>query len=298
MCALSKLAHVVKTVFFLSFYLFKSASMKSFLSTKASAYPLSISSSAAGYDAVLSYPGAPESGGLAGFPAVQRFASERAGGLPANTYPSGFADAHPTHTQGQAGSVLQMMFKAGGQKFPKPADHKFTAKSALAATQAPAHGAYAKATGQPAKSGVTVGDIGSYGAIKHLEQKGDQLTGDHQPSGAAIKEAIRLKLHAALNQALTRSMAQNAYKKAITVVVTDEWHKAYSRTYGGRNTPAQIAQDAKDLKMAAEKDWELTVPGLQKEGLDKKEIAQVWLALEEARAAFFKTGQPQFISLG
>ncbi len=43
-------------------------------------------------------------------------------------------------------------------------------------------------------------------------------------------------------------MANNAYKKAITIVMDGRlWHKAESRTYGGRNTKAQIMEDAKGI---------------------------------------------------
>ncbi|WP_353130016.1 eCIS core domain-containing protein [Parapedobacter pyrenivorans] len=186
------------------------------------------------------------------------------------------------------------MFSVGGISFQNPINFGFTSTSALNATKPLAHGTWGQLTGQKANSGVSIGDYGSYGGIQYLEQTGDGLTGDHQPSGAAIKEAIRLELHRSLNQVLTRGMARIAYQKAITVVVTEVWHRASSRTYGGRNTPNQISDDAKDLMQAAISDWEKTVPHLQSEGFSNQEISDIWDGLNELREEFFKTGDPQF----
>ena len=130
--------------------------------------------------------------------------------------------------------------------------------------------------------------------MQYLEKTGDGLTGDHQPSGAAIKEAIRLKLHSSLNQVLTRQMASNAYKKAITIVMTDKWHKAQSRTYGGRNTSTQISDDAQDLVQAAISDWQRTVPELKKHFTDQ-EIQNIWDGLNDLRKDFFATGDAQYM---
>lgn len=147
--------------------------------------------------------------------------------------------------------------------------------------------------GRAANTGVAVGDVASYSVVQHLEQTGDGLTGDHQPSGAAIKEAIRQKLHTALKRPLTRSMARNAYKKAITVVVEDIWHRKFSRTYGGRNSRAQIAQDAADLSTASVEDFKLLVPELESNGYTDQEIQEIWDDLCQAREQFFQTGDAQ-----
>lgn len=200
-----------------------------------------------------------------------------------------------SYAQGQG--IVQCMFSVGAQKFDKPKGHEFTLSSALNATQPIPRGSAQTDTGRGANSGVEVGQVGSYGYVQYLEQTGDGLTGDHQPSGAAVKEAIREMLHTALNKPLTRSMARNAYKKAITIVMTDVWHKLYSRTYGGRNTKAQIIADSQDLMSAAMEDWKTTVPGLKKEGFSDLEIESVWKDLCAAREDFFKTGDAQAGSL-
>lgn len=186
-------------------------------------------------------------------------------------------------------------FQAGTMHFTMPQGGVFSAQSALNATQ-PYANTMATLTGHPASFGVNVGDVGSYKAIQHLEKTGDQLTGDHQPSGAAIKEAIRQALHGAMTTMLTRSQANYAYQKAITVVMTDAWHKAQSRTYGGRNSKAQINQDAADLMTAAMEDWKQTVPELEKT-LTQQQIQAIWANLEKTRLAFYGTGNPQLALL-
>lgn len=194
----------------------------------------------------------------------------------------------------QVSSPSTPMFSVGGISFQNPVNFGFTSTSALNATKPMPHGGWGVLTGQPANSGVSVGDYGSYGGVQYLEKTGDGLTGDHQPSGAAIKEAIRIELHNSLKQVLTRGMARNAYKKAITIVVTDVWHKASSRTYGGRNNPSQISNDAADLVNAAISDWQLTVPHLKSEGFTDQEITDIWEGMNEQREEFFKTGDGQY----
>lgn len=185
-------------------------------------------------------------------------------------------------------------FTFNGISFTSPTDYTFTATSALNATKPIPYGGWSTITGGSRNSGVSIGDYGSYGGVQYLEKTGDGLTGDHQPSGAAIKEAIRLKLHSSLNQVLTRQMASNAYKKAITIVMTDKWHKAQSRTYGGRNTSTQISDDAQDLVQAAISDWQLTVPELKKHFTDQ-EIQNIWDGLNDLRKDFFATGDAQYM---
>ena len=171
--------------------------------------------------------------------------------------------------------------------------YSFSTASAIAATQPLGYGAASSLTSRTAASGVAEGDVASYGLVQYLEQVGDGLTGDHQPSGAAIKEAIRQELHNALPYCLTRLQAQNAYKRAITVVVTSVWHKASSKTYSGRNTKARILLDAADLFQAAVKDFEALAPDLKQKGWSNNEIQELWDDLENARQDFYATGRMQ-----
>jgi hypothetical protein len=177
-----------------------------------------------------------------------------------------------------AGNVYQLMFSQSAAK---------------KMIEAPPRGSSKAISGRDAESGVEIGDIASYHIIQYLEKSGDGLTGDHQPSGAAVKEAIRIQLHSVLPHVLTREQARNAYNKAITIVMTDIWHKSSSRTYGGRNTSAQISTDASDLAQAAKEDWKPTVIELYAQGFTTKEIDDYWDKLEAARSRFYSTGNSQ-----
>ena len=156
-----------------------------------------------------------------------------------------------------------------------------------------ARGEASSLTSRTGKSGVEEGEVGSYKVVQYLEKIGDGLTGDHQPSGAAVKEALREALHLAKQGPLTRGNAANAYKRAITVVVDQAWHLASSRTYGGRNTPAQINQDARDLYRAALEDFKELQQYWKDQGRNEDDILEVWKELDDARQKFFATGEMQ-----
>jgi len=177
-------------------------------------------------------------------------------------------------------------------KVHNPQNYKFTTKSALNAIEPISRGEAQQKTGRGARTGVRVGHVGSYGYVQYLEKTGDRLTGDHQPSGAAVKESIRISLHKQLPKPLTRERARNAYRKAITIVMPESWHRLYSRTYGGRNTKTQIEVDAQDLATASVEDWKKTVPELEKK-FSPEQIQKIWEHLCKSRESFFKTGNAQ-----
>jgi hypothetical protein len=148
-------------------------------------------------------------------------------------------------------------------------------------------------TSHKADSGVGEGDVASYAVVQYLEKVGDGLTGDHQPSGAAVKEALRQALHLSKQGPLTRGNARNAYKRAITIVVTEAWHLAKSRTFGGRNNPQQIQKDAANLYQAAVQDFNVLAKSWSLAGWTDVEIANMWQELHNARQQFFDTGEMQ-----
>jgi hypothetical protein len=82
--------------------------------------------------------------------------------------------------------------------------------------------------------------------------KGDALTGDHIPSRAALVADAEARL----GRKLTPSELREIRDKGVTVALGEGSHVAHSRTYGGRNTAAQIAEDAKDLSRAFGRDTE------------------------------------------
>jgi hypothetical protein len=94
--------------------------------------------------------------------------------------------------------------------------------------------------------------------------KGDDLTGDHIPSNAALVKAQETKL----GRRLTSREKNQIKNKGVTVVLTEGNHKDLSRTFGGRNTKTQIAGDAADLGKAFSQDAEAIFQGL----IVKKEL--------------------------
>jgi hypothetical protein len=174
-----------------------------------------------------------------------------------------------------------------------PSDFEFTTHAADTVTKPLSTTDFPKLTGRTKDSGVEIGDIASYKVVQWLEKVGDDLTGDHQPSGAAIKEALRIQLHKAKTNVLTRTQLTNAYARAVTIVMTDAWHKKFSRTYGGRNTKKQIQDDAVDLSQAAAKDWDKTYPELFSIGFSDSEVSKIENNFISARKRFFKTGEAQ-----
>ena len=88
-----------------------------------------------------------------------------------------------------------------------------------------------------------------YGESTARAVPGDELTGDHIPSIAAIRQNVENTL----GQNLTRAQA-TALRNNTNVVVIDQDLHAAGRTYFGANTPSQITADATDLNAAALQD--------------------------------------------
>lgn len=73
---------------------------------------------------------------------------------------------------------------------------------------------------------------------------------DHQPSLAAQIKNREDKLGTKLNKLQIKSLKKNSP----AVAAPRKIHQQTSPTYGGRNTPNQIAADAKDLNVAQKRD--------------------------------------------
>lgn len=98
-------------------------------------------------------------------------------------------------------------------------------------------------------NGIKEFDVDSYQGLNRRARPGDQLQHDHIPSAAALKKAEEKRL----GRKLTKAEARRIEQEGTTVAVRDADH-AKSRTYKGRNTPGQIAEDARDLRAAQERD--------------------------------------------
>jgi RHS repeat-associated protein len=98
-------------------------------------------------------------------------------------------------------------------------------------------------------------DVGTYGELTSRSVVGDGLTIDHIPSNASnIARA-----EAAKGEALTQAERAAVREQGMAVAHPESVHRSASPTFGGRNTPAQIAADAANPQAAAARDTQAMV---------------------------------------
>ncbi|MBS9435439.1 S-type pyocin domain-containing protein [Photorhabdus hainanensis] len=102
---------------------------------------------------------------------------------------------------------------------------------------------------------------------------------DHMPSAAAIKVKL-----AELYPMLDKKQISDMAKDVAAIIIPAEVHQKLSATYGGRNTSAQIKQDAQDLRTALDRDLDTIKPALKSYGATEEQI-------EEARTKMHKLNQ-------
>ena len=117
----------------------------------------------------------------------------------------------------------------------------------------------------PSKTAVQELEVDAYKNLKAREVVGDGLEHDHIPSFAALRTAKE----AELGRPLTELETNTLYQKSTAVEVPRDVHIA-GPTYGGKNTPAQIQQDAADLCGAVCRDTEALRANLNSRGYDSK----------------------------
>ncbi|NBF08438.1 hypothetical protein [Pseudomonas sp. Fl4BN1] len=122
----------------------------------------------------------------------------------------------------------------------------------------------AKAT-VPSKTAVQELEVDSYKNLKAREVVGDGLEHDYIPSFAALRTAKEAELGRPLTELETKTLYQNS----TAVEVPRDVHIA-GPTYGGKNTPAQIQQDAADLCGAVCRDTDALRANLNNRGYDSK----------------------------
>lgn len=105
------------------------------------------------------------------------------------------------------------------------------------------------APGRAVKPGAT-GAYGDLTARRRAFGQTEPLHMDHQPSYAAQRAAAEQALGRPLTPAEARALRASTPAVASPKAV----HQETSPTYGGRNTPARIANDAADLRAAQERD--------------------------------------------
>nr|WP_276204140.1 hypothetical protein [Photorhabdus australis] len=104
---------------------------------------------------------------------------------------------------------------------------------------------------------------------------------DHMPSAAAVKKALKKRYPMRKREEL-----DNLSKDVAAIIIPSKVHQKFSVTYGGRNSPNQIEQDAKDLKAAVDRDFNAIKPVLKNYGATEEQ-------LEKARSKVHKINQKQ-----
>ena len=109
--------------------------------------------------------------------------------------------------------------------------------------------------------------VGAYFEMSKLNAKSG-LSADHIPSFASIKKYVEALSGAELTLAEEKALR----KSSLTIVYETQIHQTVSRTFGGRNNPIQIANDAGNLLGAIEKDVKRLTPSLLKAGYSQEDI--------------------------
>ncbi|SHG87673.1 filamentous hemagglutinin [Pantoea sesami] len=119
-------------------------------------------------------------------------------------------------------------------------------------------------------------DVGSYKELKDRSVVGDGLEHDHIPSFAAIRQAKENEL----GRKLTPAEEKNLYNNATAIEVPKDVHQA-GPTYGGKNTAAQVEQDALDLCGAECRDTDALRKNMLERGYDPKLVDDAIRQLKE-----------------
>lgn len=118
-------------------------------------------------------------------------------------------------------------------------------------------------------------EVELYSDFKRRSRQG-KYEADHMPSAAAVREYLRRADPYASKRQLDE-MAQDV----AAMVIPKEVHQKISETYGGRNTPAQIELDSRNLRAAVDRNLDAIKPALKEHGATERQI-------EAARAKMHK----------
>ncbi|WP_243733549.1 MULTISPECIES: hypothetical protein [Raoultella] len=87
------------------------------------------------------------------------------------------------------------------------------------------------------------------------------------PSSAAVRAAL-LRDNPRLSKQLVDEMAEDV----AAIVLPKEVHQKLSETYGGRNTPAQIDLDSRNLRAATDRNLDAIKPALKEHGATEAQL--------------------------
>ncbi|WP_156292686.1 S-type pyocin domain-containing protein [Serratia oryzae] len=109
-------------------------------------------------------------------------------------------------------------------------------------------------------------DVDLYSNLKRRSRQG-KYEADHMPSSAAVRAAL-LRDNPRLSKELLDEMVQDV----AAIVIPKEVHQKLSETYGGRNSPAQIDLDSRNLRAAVDSNLDAIKPALKEHGATEAQI--------------------------
>ncbi len=109
-------------------------------------------------------------------------------------------------------------------------------------------------------------EVGEYHDLAG-RSRNDGMDIDHIPSKGALRKYL-LDNHPELK----RHHIDIALKMGAAIAIPKRVHQKYSETYGGRNSIAKKAQDASDLEMAVDSNFDAQAPGLKEEGYTDEQL--------------------------
>ncbi|WP_317982551.1 S-type pyocin domain-containing protein [Tenebrionicola larvae] len=118
-------------------------------------------------------------------------------------------------------------------------------------------------------------EVELYSDFKRWSRQG-KYEADHMPSAAAVRAYLKQKYPKLDSKQLDR-MAEDV----AAIVIPKEAHQKISETYGGRNKPAQIELDSRNLRAALDRNLDTIKPALKEHGATEGQI-------EVARAKMHK----------
>lgn len=124
---------------------------------------------------------------------------------------------------------------------------------------------------------VTPLEVGNYSNQARRSVR-DGMTPDHIPSFAAVRQHMENQL----GRRLTDQEATQLRNSTQTIMIDTQMHQQISRTYGGRNTPQQIAADAANLGAAARADQAAYNQALLNAGYTQQQIDAAFNQLHQA----------------
>ncbi|WP_244370537.1 S-type pyocin domain-containing protein [Rahnella sp. ChDrAdgB13] len=118
-------------------------------------------------------------------------------------------------------------------------------------------------------------EVELYSDFKRRSREG-KYEADHMPSAAAVKAYLKANY-----PGMTPEDIELASQDVAAIVIPKEVHQKVSETYGGRNTPAQIDLDSRNLRAAADRNLDAIKPALKERGATESQIEEVRAKMHE-----------------